>query len=266
MAGLSMTQAWNEAAEFARRNFGALFTVAAAFLVVPGVVAQTFAPAPGAPGGVLPALLTLVALLLNLAGSLVIAALATGRENVVGAGIKRAFRRLPTLFVAVLLLALAGLLLLVPLVAASGLRPEDLRVPVPAEATMQRVYAMSALFLLVMLPFMARLLVITPVAAGEDLGPVATIRRSWRLTRGSFWKLLGFVLILAAVALIVMLATRSVLGVAVTLLLGPIEPRSLAAVIFFLLSSLVTAAVGVFVTSMVARIYVQLAERATTGT
>ncbi|HEX8308149.1 MAG TPA: glycerophosphoryl diester phosphodiesterase membrane domain-containing protein [Allosphingosinicella sp.] len=266
MAALSMNEAWNEAAGFARRNFGPLFTVAAALIVLPSVVAQAFAPAPGeAGGGAIPALLPLIALLLNLAGSLAISALATGRENVVGAGMRRAFRRVWVIAAIAALAILATGLILVPVVAASGLRPEHLLVPTPSPETQSAMFLVTAAFAIVALPIAARLMVITPVVAFEDLGPLRSIARSWRLTAGHFWKLVGFALLMGLVAVIVMLAARSVFGLAITLLSGPIEPRSLSAVIHLLLSSLATAAVGVFVTCLVARIYVQLAGSPTSG-
>jgi hypothetical protein len=259
MAGLSMNEAWNEAASFAQRNFGTLFTIAAALIVLPSVVVQAIAPAPGEGGGSpLPFLLSLIALAFNLAGSIAISALAIGRENVVGAGIGRAFRRLPAMAVVAALAILGTALILLPIVAASGLRPEHLLAPEPSPDTQRRVALVTALFALVALPIAARLLVITPVIAAEDLGPLRSIRRSWGLTAGSFWKLLGFTLLIGLLTMIVMLAARLVFGLAIAFLAGPIEHRSLAAVIHLLLTSLATAAIGVFVTCLVARIYVQL--------
>jgi hypothetical protein len=260
MAGLSMNEAWNEAAGFAQRNFGALFTVAAALIVLPSVVAQALAPAPGEGGaGVVPALLSLVALLFNLVGSLAISGLAIGRENVVGAGMRRAVRRLPVMAVIAVLAIIGAVLILVPIVAASGLRPEQLLEPTPSPQTQRIMGLVTGVFALIALPIAARLLVITPVVAAEDLGPLRSIGRSWRLTAGHFWKALGFALLMGLLAVIVMLTARSVFGLAIAFLAGPIEPRSLAAVVHLLLTSLATAAIGVFVTCLVARIYVRLA-------
>jgi hypothetical protein len=260
MAGLSMNEAWNEAAGFAQRNFGTLFTVAAALIVLPSVFVQAVAPAPGDSGGNrLPALLWLVELALNLAGSLAISALAAGRENVVGAGIRRAFRRLPVMLVFAVLVILGAMLVLGPIVAATGLRPEDLLQPTPSLETQRKMSLVIGVFALIVLPLAARLMVITPVAAAEDLGPLRSIGRSWRLTAGRFWKLLAFTFLIVLLTMIVMLVARLVFGLAVSILTGPIEPGSPAAVIHLLLTSLATTAIGVFVTCLVARIYVQLA-------
>ncbi|HEX8624680.1 MAG TPA: glycerophosphoryl diester phosphodiesterase membrane domain-containing protein [Allosphingosinicella sp.] len=259
MAGLSMNEAWNDAAGFAQRHFGTLFTIAAALIVLPSVVVQAIAPTPGEGGGsLLPFLLSLIALAFNLAGSLAISALAVGRETVVGAGIGRAFRRLPVMAVLAALAIIGAVIILLPIVAASGLQPEHLLAPEPSPDTQRRVALVTGLFALVALPIAARLVPITPVIAAEDLGPLRSIRRSWRLSAGHFWKLLAFTFLMGLLTMVVMLAARLVFGLAIAFVAGPIEHGSLGAVIHLLLTSLATAAIGVFVTCLVARIYVQL--------
>ncbi|MEZ4663215.1 MAG: hypothetical protein R2911_37185 [Caldilineaceae bacterium] len=44
--------------------------------------------------------------------------------------------------------------------------------------------------------FWCRWLVATPCLIGEQLGPVATLRRSWRLSKGHVWRAIGYGILL----------------------------------------------------------------------
>jgi len=102
-------------------------------------------------------------------------------------------------------------------------------------------------------------MLMTPVAAAEAGGPVAIIRRSWKLTSGHFARLLGFVLLLVVVVIVVSLVVSSLFGILVAAIAGRPEPGSVAALLLMLIGGVVNAAVGIVFTTMVARIYVQLA-------
>ncbi|MEV0581938.1 hypothetical protein [Nonomuraea sp. NPDC050310] len=105
--------------------------------------------------------------------------------------------RWPALFGVVLLMAglvLAPLLLLVPIfvlllsVSASGGAVFGVGVLVIL------AYVAYALFV------MARFSFATPAAVLEGLGPIAAMRRSWRLVTGDFWRVLGILLVTALLA------------------------------------------------------------------
>lgn len=261
MNRLSITTAWNEASEILKRDFGALFTVALAFLLLPSLAMQALGPGQVAPGETpqpgLWMLLMPVVLVVNLAGSLAISSLALGRERVVGSAIRHGFGRVLPMLGAVLLVAVGAILVCLPIVMVSGIDLEQLLRANPA-ALRRASLVMLVLFVVAMF-FGTRLLLMTPVAAAESGGPIAIIQRSWALTKGPFWKLLGFLLLLAAVALIIGLTARSIFGLAIAAVSGAIEPGSGANLFLLLLLGLLNAALTVVFTTLVARIYLQLA-------
>ncbi|MET1110079.1 MAG: hypothetical protein ABWX67_00985 [Allosphingosinicella sp.] len=261
MGRLSITTAWNESADFLKRHFGALFTIAVALITLPNVATQWLAPLPvppaaGAQAGLWLVLLVLV-LLLNMVGSLAISSLALGRENVVGDALRHGVRRLPAMAGAAFILIAAALILFVPLVLATGVRPEHLIAPTPATAG--RIGLVMLVFVLFGLFFAVRLMLLTPVAAAEGAGPVAIITRSWALTRGHFWKLLGFVLLITLAAMVAIGVAAMIVGLIVSLVAGPPEEGGLGQLILLLATSLLNAAFIVVMATMVARIYLQLA-------
>jgi len=261
MARLSINQAWTETAEFAKRDFGPLFAIALALIALPNFALQALAPTdPGSAGGLgmgLWALLLLVAMLSSLVGTLAITTLALGRENVVGSAIGHSVRRLPPVLGAVLLVGVAAIVLIVILAMLLHIRPEALAAP--NRETLGRVTLLLLLVTLVMLPFWVKLMLMTPVGSVEPAGPLAIVARSWALTRGHFWKLLGFTLLLVLVLLVVLMVVGSVVGILLTLLLGAPEPGNLPGLLLLLVRGAINAAFSVVFTTMVARVYAQLA-------
>jgi hypothetical protein len=198
-----------------------------------------------------------IVLVLAFVGSLAISALALGREAVVGDSIRHGFRRLPAMFGASLLLILAACLVAVPLGLLTGIELNDLIAPTPAKAG--RILLVMLLVLVVALFFAVRLLLLTPVAAAEPIGPVAIILRSWNLTKGHFWKLLGFVLLVSVAGGVVMMVAAMIVGLLITLAAGVPQPGNLSGLLMLLVAGLLNAAFIVVMTTLVARIYVQLA-------
>jgi hypothetical protein len=97
-----------------------------------------------------------------------------------------------------------------------------------------------------------------PVAAAEPVGPTAIIRRSWRLTSGQFWKLLGFLLLMIVVLLVLLAVIASVLGILVTMVAGQAQPGSLGSFLVQLVAGILQAVWTTYLIVLVARIYVQL--------
>lgn len=261
MAGLSITTAWNETVQYLKLHFGALFTIALAFIALPSVAMQAFGPAAAATPGAAPEpglwlLLVPIVLILNIVASLAMASLALGRQKTVGEAIAHGFRRFLPMLGAVILLVAAMILVFLPLVALSGLSPEDFTAPTPAMRG--RVALVTLLFAMVGLFFAVRLLVMTPVAAAEPAGPVAIIRRSWSLTGGHFWKLLGFVVLMLIVLIVVTMVITMILGLLIAAIAGPPQPGTTGGFVLALVSALVNAAFVVVTTTIIARIYIQL--------
>lgn len=261
MNKLSITTAWNESSEFLKRHFGALFIVALALIALPSVAMQALGPAASSPGEV-PApglwlLLLPVMVVLSTVGSLAISSLALGRQNVVGEAIAHGFRRFLPMLGAGLIVVLGWCLILIPLAVLAGLSPSDLDAPSQEKAG--RILLVLVVVLVAALFVGARLLLMTPVAAAEPAGPIAIIRRSWTLTAGHFWKLLGFILLMFVAVLVVMFVVMMVFGLIIAFVAGAPEPGSLAGLLVMLVSALLNSAFIVLMTTMVARIYVQLA-------
>ena len=261
MKRLSITTAWNETAAFVRSNAGPLFTIAFALMVLPGVVFQVLSAHGAAGSGAASALASIVGLamlVLSLVGSIAISALALGRERVFGSAIAHGFRRFLPLLGVSLLLALVMLLVAVPLIMVSGLKPEDFISPAPTPDVAGRLGLVMLVLVLLLIIVWVRLMLMTPVAAAEPGGPIAIIRRSWQLTGGHFWKLFGFILLFMIAFLVVIGAATTVLGLAIGLITGSVQPATLGGLLVILISGLLNALFLVLLTSMIARIYAQL--------
>ena len=245
---LSVSKAWDETAALARREARRLFPIAFVLLTLPSAFLQALAPVTQ-PGAVpRPGLwLAVVPLLIgaSLIGALAISALALGeREH-----FRIALRRFLPLLGAALLVALSVALLMTLLILIAAAVPQYTVRPV--------LFALP-----ILLYFWARLMLATPVAAAEGGGPVALIRRSWNLTRGHVWRLLGFLVLVLIVSLVVLIAAGAIGGILVTLVAGRPEPGSASLLIILLGSALLQAVIAGLFTVFVARIYAQLAAHA----
>jgi hypothetical protein len=103
-----------------------------------------------------------------------------------------------------------------------------------------------------------RLLPLVALVACEKVSPFAALKRTWALTQGHFWRLLGFLLMLAVAFLIVALTVGAVIGTLVTFTLGQPEPWSISLVLIALAGGLVQAGFVMVYIAMLARIYAQL--------
>ncbi|MBC7291599.1 MAG: glycerophosphoryl diester phosphodiesterase membrane domain-containing protein [Actinotalea sp.] len=102
-----------------------------------------------------------------------------------------------------------------------------------------------------------RLLLLPPALVLEGNGVWATVKRAWRLTRGSFWRILGIYLLASVVVAIV----GQVLAVPVSVVAMIANPDPTSPVFLFsttLLSGLVQAISTVFLAAVVALLYIDL--------
>ncbi|WP_375422066.1 hypothetical protein [uncultured Sphingomonas sp.] len=130
------------------------------------------------------------------------------------------------------------------------------RVP-SGTATFLAVY--YAAYLVLALWALARLAPLNAVVLHERLG-LGAIRRSFALTRGHGWRLLGVVLLYLIVLAIVRTAVQSVVGVVFRLLLGA-ERIPLALMLAGVTGAMVTTAFTVIAVTFTAQLYVALAAR-----
>jgi hypothetical protein len=269
MNTLSISKAWDETAEFAKREMGAVFPIALALIMLPSILLQVLGSmliTPGSTSGTLPQLLmVLIVLALDIVGTIAISALAIGRESVVGSAIRRGFRRLPAMLGAALLVALASVVILTIIAALVGVQVEDLQSSPPPESAIGKLALMGLIFLAIALVFWAKLMLMTPVAAAEEGGPIAIIRRSWRLTAGHFLKLLVFSILMLVVLVVVSVAVNAVFGTLLRVVDDPLKPGTIANLLLLVICGVVNAGLVVLFTTMTSRIYARLAGPATNG-
>jgi hypothetical protein len=192
----------------------------------------------------------------SLIGALAISRLALRSGEGIGDAIRIGLRRLLPLIGAALLATIFGAVLALPLFFSLGAFAHEAGADAPLAAWLA---LLTIVWLLICLLFWVRLLLLTPVAAVEPLGPAALILRSWALTAGNFWRLLGALLVVAILSLAVLMAAGAVGGIAVRLAAGQPQPGSLALALVLLVSALLQALVSGLFTAFVARLYAQLA-------
>ncbi|WP_225753673.1 proline-rich domain-containing protein [Actinotalea sp. Marseille-Q4924] len=102
-----------------------------------------------------------------------------------------------------------------------------------------------------------RLLLLPPALVLEGNGVVATVKRAWRLTRGSFWRVLGIYLLASVIVGLV----GQVLSVPVSVIAAIAQPDVTSPGFIFLttlLTGLVQAISTVFLAAVVALLYIDL--------
>jgi hypothetical protein len=254
---LSVGTAWDETAALGKREKWRLFPIAFFLLSLPAAILRLIAPVT-APGRLPEAgpwlLLVPVVPVASLIGALAISRLALRPGEGAGAALAAGLRRFVPLLGAALLVGLAGMALTVAalLLAAAIATPLLSALPV-----------LALLFLLVF--FWVRLMLLTPAAAVEPIGPAALIRRSWALTAGNVLGLLGFLVAVAILSLVALIAGGAVGGIAIRLAAGQPQPGSLALVLVLLVSALLQALVSGLFTAFAARLYAQLAGESPAG-
>jgi hypothetical protein len=259
MAGLSISRAWDDTKSVVAHDGRLIASVALALVALPTALTSLIDPNGAASPSSPPAMLALmvVASLAMLAGQLALIRLALGPSITVGAAIAHGLKRMPIYLLSAILVVLALMVLAIPF----GLALALLGVPVDSK-TMPMTPAVTIVILLfiALVVFIAvRMLMTAPVASAEEAGPVAIIRRSWTLTAGHWWHLLGFLLAFFIGAIVVLTAAKAATGTAAELLLGPIEPMSASALLGALVEAVANAAITGLFAVMLARIYAQLA-------
>jgi len=263
MAGLSINQAWNETAAFFRQEARLVLPVSFMLIALPatllGLAVPETAPNERPPAGAWMALLPLV-LAVTLIGQMAISYLAIRPNVSVGEALARGARRAGPMFAALLLVGLGfGVLLIVVSIFAALLIPGAL--PEPGAGAGAPSAAASLVLLLLLAPMIyvgIRLLLANAVAAAEDVGPVGILKRSWALTRGRSWKLLGLMAAVVVLAVVIGLAVQTVLGSVLILFAGRPEPGSIGFVLLLIVGAVLHTIVAALVAILLARIYAQV--------
>jgi hypothetical protein len=260
MSSLSISAAWDETKAILARDGQLYLSVALAMIALPVAVNSLVNPAGMSKSSPWWAnLVGLVAWLIGVAAQLAVIRLALGPSVTVGGAIVHALRRLPMYIASVLIILLGFALIIIPLSMALVALGVPLQAkPVPASPIL---IVVSLLFFALVIFLTVRFIVSAAVASGEQIGPIAILQRSWRLTAGHFWPMLGFLILYLVGTILLLTAVVSAVGAVVGLLLGPIHPLSPAALILALVQALVSAAVSTLFFVMIARIYAQLVRR-----
>jgi hypothetical protein len=258
MSKLSLSRAWDETKAIAARDGRLLGSVALAMVALPTALTTLITPNGMTQSNALWIdFIVILASLVALAGQLALIRLAIGPSTTVGAAIAHGIRRMPLYFLAVLMIAVVLVLAAIPfalVLAAMGMQVEQ----APKEVS-GPLLAAAVLYLALFLYVAVRMIMAAPAASAEEIGPIRIIRRSWSLTGGEFWRLLGFLLLFFIGAIILLMAIQSVVVLLVTVVLGPVDPMSASALVVALAEALANAAISTLFGVMLARIYVQLA-------
>jgi len=260
MANLSITTAWNETASFVQREARLLFPIAFLLIALPGGLLQMLMPAtvPGQPPEFGAWLLVVpVGIIAGMIGSISISFLALRPGASVGEALEIGARRFIMLLAASLLIGIAATVLVVPLILVIG-GGAAMNGTQPDVALIGFIGLFTIVVLAAALSFWVRLMLMTAVTAAENPGPIGIISRSWELTSGHFWKLLGFVLLAFVVFIVVSMVVGAIGGIAIVLIAGQLAPGSFATFLVTLVGALVNMVMTVYFTTLLARIYVQL--------
>lgn len=260
MASLSISRAWDETKEIFARDGRLLVAVVLALVVLPMVVLGLVAPSQSESEGLASGLLQIAVALIAMIGQLALIRLAVGPATTVGAAISHGVRRFPSLLGAMLLLLLAIILLLIPIMlilAAAG----AVDVANPTRAITGLAAGIIALLLVAAVAVSVKFLLTAPVASAEEAGPINILKRSWALTNGHYWKLLGFLLLLLVVAVILMAAAGAIGGILGALVSPDLKAFSIGALVVALFTGIAQGAFTVLSAVMMARIYIQLSGR-----
>ena len=257
MGSLSISAAWDESRVILARDGKLLATLALALIVFPEAVLAVIGAPVGPQSSGLSFVTYLIVFLLGAAAQIALNRLAIGPAVTVGAAIATGFRRLPSVAIVGVLLAIALMVVAVALLlilSAAGL------MAVPKQGQTPPASLLLLLIGLVVLGFAVFQLVF-PVAAVETGNPLRLISRAWALSRHSYLRLLGFVAIIFVGLTLVVLAVQRGLGSLILLTLGKPDPGSLSALALGIVSGVVQAGFTIVTAVMIARIYLQLAGR-----
>lgn len=257
MAVMSIGKAWEETVAFVARERSLLFPVALLFVALPGLIVQEMTPPELASWTMKDAfpdvpvsfwLAVLLGVILIWFGSLTLFALALRPGISVQEALRLSLARLPILLgTALMVVGLLGAAITVAAIVVVVL--SLVAKPLAAALATLLGVAVGGMMLFVSV----RLLLLNPVVIDGDAGVMASLRHSWALTRGHFWRLLGFILILTLLSAIVGSAAQAIFGVIGGLVGGPEAARLSGGIAAAAVSTLLQ----VYMLVMLARLYRQ---------
>lgn len=260
-----MGNVWDRATEFLSDNLSAVVPIALFAIFLPMSLQANLAPLMTAsPFAAL--LLALVVGIIVRWGQVAITALAidpvAGRSTAIGIANKRL---LPLIGVIALML-IAVMLLIAPIGVAMGLSGYDFTAVMagsrqelpPATGAFVGIYGLVAVLVLIWAA--ARLALVYPIVVWERRG-LGVFRRSFVLTRGITWKIIGVMVLFGIVATVAILAAKFVFGSLLNLVAGGEGDISVATVLTSILVGAVETAFTALLAAFVAKLYLAVRDR-----
>lgn len=260
MAKLSLSRAWEETKSVLSHDGKLITSVALALILFPQALGWVANPPPGVsshtPAGWAP-LLSLLITLAGLAGEIAIMRLSIGPATSVGSAIRRGGNRVIPSFFAFVLFGLALMLLALPLLVLT-LSTEQMEAFIRGARDPEVMRMFGLIFLLVIF-LAARFQLMLPVASVEPGGPIRLLKRSYELSAGYYFKLLGFLLVALLAGVIIWYASLTVAGTVARVVSLEIAPWSVGALLVGLFVAAAQTVFSAIFSVMLARIYLQLA-------
>jgi hypothetical protein len=266
---VTMGNVWDRTTAFLSEHLSAILPVALLAILLPSAVQSIIAPL--ATQSEIARLTvngaSLLLSILSLWGQLAIVAWALYPAGGRGATRVASRRLLPMIGVALLLL-FGVLLLIAPIPVVLGLSGYDLQAAMNGQQgeVPPNAAGFVVLYTLALLPIFlflgSRLALVTPLVVAERRG-AGVIARSFALTRGIAWKIIGVLVLLLIVAMVSMLAARTVFGSILQLIAGGEGDITIATVLTAMIVSLVGTVFTVLADAFTAKLY--LAARAARG-
>lgn len=267
---VSMSAVWDRTTEFLSDNMTAVAGVAALAIFAPAAVKGALDPlkagGPGAVWGL--TALAIVCGVISLWGQLTVTAMALDSSPDTAAARARATRRLPAAIAVLLAVFAVAVVLVLPVIGtlyASGVDLVRLGQPGAQETMATAAGGFIALYGLLLLPvtiwLLARFVTLaTPVVIAENQA-LGALGRSFRLSRGLTWRIIGVVLLYAIVMWVATLAAVTVFGSLFTLLFKPEGGITIASVLTALVAALVSTVFSVLGTVFPAKLYLAVRDR-----
>lgn len=259
---VSMGTVWDRATEFLSDNLSAIFPLALFAIFVPLSISQSLEPLTksGGPAAMGFNLASIGLSVVSLWGQVAIMALALDALGGRAGATATANRRLLPVIGVSLVLFIGFFVLLLPFGIALGLSGFDFQAAMaggkaalpPAAGLFLGLY--SLLFVVILIWLAARLLLVTPTIIMERHG-IGAIGRSFTLTRGVQWKIIGVLLLYVIVLLVSYLAAKFVFGSIFGLIAGGDAPVTVGSVLTSIMVSVVLTAFTVLAAAFTAKLY-----------
>jgi hypothetical protein len=263
MSSLSISKAWDESKAIAARDGRLIGAVALALVLLPEVVFGVIVPPPALSGEAVPSwslLFSSIVAVIGVVGQIAIIRLALEPVSV-GEAISNGLRRVASAIGALLLFALPLALVLVLLLVAIGGTSGMEALRGGGGSAPPGVAGAILLFVVIAVAISIRFQMVVPVASAETGNPIHILKRSWAMTKGHYWRLLAFLIMILILAVVVLLVAQMFGGILARIVFGDVKPLSVGALVAALIGGAAQAVVTALSSLMLARIYVQLSGR-----